>query len=1038
MAELVTRAEAAALEATSLPAFDGINLRQIKREITELLRHVGELGIFETYSRHDIGHVNSMLQLLDWVIPKETQEAMTPADWLLTVLSVYFHDLGMLVTRDEFNARNFSGFDEYRRTRLETSDDRGRDYTAAVKTLGDATDEFLYEEFVRANHAERSKLWVEGSVSKRLGDTEGVRNAIAPLLAGVDSVFRADLGLVCESHHLNDLDDTNKYQVRRPYGGSAAEIANVQYVAVLLRTVDLLQITRDRTPSIAFRILNPSDPLSRREWAKQMAVRAMLAQPKTDRDGNVSTGLQPDTIDVHAHFKDEEGFFALTNYLAYARGELEVSHKLIEASAKKFDVPHRFPWRDINESTITTDGFLPRQFVFEINQAKILDLLTGHTLYNDSRVVLREIVQNAIDAVRLQHSDEKGGGRSNEAGAVAIRWYSNERILEVKDNGTGMTQEIIEDNFLSVGTSRYQSDQFKKQYPNFNPISRFGIGVLTTFMIADAVDVVTCHPDDQKARQISLRSVHGKYLIRVLDKETDERVKTIAPHGTVIRLSVRPSIKAENWLALAKSWFIIPGCRLTLQIDEEPPVEVGHEDAAGALEEALGTIGYDDNARQIEIRKYRGEIVDLAYAVEWQPYFRSWEFVSIDSVATEQLVGTCVEGVRVRVGSPGFSDAGILAIANLSGLKAPRTNVARSDIDDTPEYAASEAEIYAGYCDHLKQQLVKLQADNKFSPSKASAEVGYIAAALMLPFRDRQRTNSASTLLLSAMPERLKQELRKIPLIVVEDAAQRKLMSMDELSKLPSFFTLTEPLIRRTEHLLRELPTAASLTDLINSVSGLEIMLPPGPLVVNDSLYETSRFFRAEWRLIALTANPQVGRLECKWSMSEAESQWIHVTVADLKRNSEREFYASITQTVADPLTRRWRAANSIAFPVSSDSAVGLDDYDAVSLGGAIYLLPGRPWFSLFEDQYVRALGENDREALAWIAAVTVGLMSSGPSSLAQRQATLKTLRRHLDDREVWSNKLDLDWDLLAKAVAIEGWAIFDPVSWDGRSGYLL
>ncbi len=39
---------------------------------------------------------------------------------------------------------------------------------------------------------------------------------------------------------------------------------------------------------------------------------------------------------------------------------------------------------------------------FTIDQENILQLLVGHTLYNDSSVVVRELVQNAIDAVKLQ------------------------------------------------------------------------------------------------------------------------------------------------------------------------------------------------------------------------------------------------------------------------------------------------------------------------------------------------------------------------------------------------------------------------------------------------------------------------------------------------------------------------------------------------------------------------------------------------------------------------------------------------------------
>ena len=105
------------------------------------------------------------------------------------------------------------------------------------------------------------------------------------------------------------------------------------------------------------------------------------------------------------------------------------------------------------------------------------------------------------------------------------------------DNGTGMSQKEIGAFLLRVGSSRYQDPDFKKKFPAFSSISRFGIGVLSTFMIADSVEITTCHPDDEHARRLTLRSVHGKYLIRLLDK-TDPSVKPLYPHGT--ELTLRP------------------------------------------------------------------------------------------------------------------------------------------------------------------------------------------------------------------------------------------------------------------------------------------------------------------------------------------------------------------------------------------------------------------------------------------------------------------------------------------------------------------
>ena len=49
--------------------------------------------------------IDEMLEILDWLIPKDTKAIMSPADWLLTVLAIYFHDLGMLVPPEEYERK---------------------------------------------------------------------------------------------------------------------------------------------------------------------------------------------------------------------------------------------------------------------------------------------------------------------------------------------------------------------------------------------------------------------------------------------------------------------------------------------------------------------------------------------------------------------------------------------------------------------------------------------------------------------------------------------------------------------------------------------------------------------------------------------------------------------------------------------------------------------------------------------------------------------------------------------------------------------
>ena len=379
MVTIESVAEKNARKAESLAAFSGVKLLHIKNSVAELLRQIGGHGIFEQYTRHDISHIDSMLQSLDWIIPEASKGELKPADWLLVVLAIYLHDLGLLVTKNEFERRDLSAFREFCEQVLFAGED-GIDYRDKVDRLPpDERERFLYQDFVRAKHAERIKYWVIGKAHDSLGVSTEVVSEIDLLLRDIDPVLRRDLAFICESHHLDDLNDLRKYKTRQPYGPTPGETANLQYCAILLRSADLLHITRDRTPSVAFRTLNPSDPVSQQEWAKQMAVRAVRPQLGRDKDGNLSPSAAQDTVEIHAFFQAEEGFFGLTSYLKYAAKELKKSNTWIDAAKQTDGVNVSFPWKHIDDSFIETEGFLNEPFEFTLDQAKILDLLTGHS-----------------------------------------------------------------------------------------------------------------------------------------------------------------------------------------------------------------------------------------------------------------------------------------------------------------------------------------------------------------------------------------------------------------------------------------------------------------------------------------------------------------------------------------------------------------------------------------------------------------------------------------------------------------------------------
>ena len=101
----------------------------------------------------------------------------------------------------------------------------------------------------------------------------------------------------------HNLDDYNIYDTGKCYESTEQGKVNLQYVAVILRTVDLLHITMDRTPAIEYRVFCPRDPKSVIEWQKQMAIRAIKPMEMRDDDGNIDRSIQSDSIAITAYFE---------------------------------------------------------------------------------------------------------------------------------------------------------------------------------------------------------------------------------------------------------------------------------------------------------------------------------------------------------------------------------------------------------------------------------------------------------------------------------------------------------------------------------------------------------------------------------------------------------------------------------------------------------------------------------------------------------------------------------------------------------------
>ncbi|MCX4763780.1 hypothetical protein OG562_22995 [Streptomyces sp. NBC_01275] len=191
---------------------------------------------------------------------------------------------------------------------------------------------------------------------------------------------------------------------------------------------------------------------------------------------------------------------------------------------------------------------------FRLDEERVQELLMGENLYRDRSLAIRELYQNALDACRYRRARSRASDpHSTPEGVIQFTQgfdaAENRHYLQCRDNGIGMDELTLSEVFSQAGVRftdlpRYQeeSHDWQKRGVTMHPNSRFGIGVLSYFMLADEVRVTTCHMDrvDGRLREITVLITGPGHYFRV--RPTGEP----GPIGTTVRLYLREGDKAPS------------------------------------------------------------------------------------------------------------------------------------------------------------------------------------------------------------------------------------------------------------------------------------------------------------------------------------------------------------------------------------------------------------------------------------------------------------------------------------------------------------
>jgi HSP90 family molecular chaperone len=103
----------------------------------------------------------------------------------------------------------------------------------------------------------------------------------------------------------------------------------------------------------------------------------------------------------------------------------------------------------------------------------------------------------------------------------------------IEDNGIGMNFSTIESYVLKIGNSYYKSKSFEKEKLNFTPISNFGIGILSCFMVSDTIEI-----DSYKYEKGINKNDPINCTLYLEDRYIDIKPSTKSSFGTKIKLKL--------------------------------------------------------------------------------------------------------------------------------------------------------------------------------------------------------------------------------------------------------------------------------------------------------------------------------------------------------------------------------------------------------------------------------------------------------------------------------------------------------------------